>query len=217
MKKLLLSTVLALGWFAAPGAAPASAQTPANCGVNFNPIVGVNCANVRSATYVGQILNLAPAASASDIWCINGSASKAISIRQVQLSGIATANTSIPLTLIRRNTLDTAGTSSVPNVSSLRSNNPTATAALIQYTANPTINDTTSHQTLAAGYLVLNTAATPTIVNNGITWNFGTAVDQYNQGVDILAGATTQQICLNYGAGTAAGNNLLGTVQWTEQ
>ena len=214
MKKfILLTALLALGWFAAP---VAQAQTPAQCGVNFNPVVGVNCANIRVATYNGQIAALVPAAAGTDVWCLNASASKNISIRRVQLSGTATAVATIPVVLIRRNTLDTGGTSSVPNITSNSTTNPTATAAAIQYTANPTITDSASHQTIRDTILTLG-PTTPVAgeLPSVIDWYFGTHNDAYNQGADLLKGST-QQFCINWGAATTAGNALYGTVEWTE-
>jgi hypothetical protein len=213
VKKLLLSTVLALGWFATP-VAPAHAQTAANCGVNFNPTIGVNCANIRQATYVGQIIGLVPQAAASDIFCIDGSATKAIHVRRVELSGTATAAGSAPITFIKRNTLDT-GTAGTPNITKLSVNNPAATATLVSYTANPTITDTTSHQTARASVLILSNVTTPA-VSQPVVWAFGTPVDAYEQGFDIAKGATTVQICINYGLATTAGNLLYGMVEWTE-
>jgi hypothetical protein len=214
VKKLLIFAALALGWFAAP-VVPAQAQTPLGCGVNYNPVVGVNCANVRQPSYVGQILALAPAASATDIFCVDGSATKEISIRKIVLSGTATAAGSAPVSVIRRNALDTGGTSSVPNIGSLNVGNPTATAAVIQYTANPTINDNASHQTLRVQVMPIGTVAAPS--NRPLIFEFGTQVDAYSQGASIPKGATTTQICINYGAATNAGNSLYGTVEWTEQ
>jgi hypothetical protein len=209
MKRLfLLIGLLLLG-----ASAPAHAQnTP--CGVNFNPVIGVNCANIRQNTYVGQILGLVPVTGATDVWCIDASATKSISIRRLELSGVATAATQVPVTFIRRNTVDT-GTAGTPNITANNTGNPTSTATLVSYTANPTITDTTSHQTIRAGYLLLGTAAVPT--GFPIAWNFGTAVDGYNQGADLTKG-TTQQFCINLGATALGGGQLLeGYVEWTEQ
>ena len=213
MKKLLLSTVLALGWFATP-IVPAHAQTPANCGVNFNPVVGVNCANVRKPTYVAQILGLVPVTGASDIYCLNASASKNIRIRRVKLSGIATAATNVPVSLIRRNTLDT-GTAGTPFIAAMNGGNPTTTASAVTYTANPTITDTTSHQTVRASYLLLGTAAVPLVP---VEWDFGTAIDAYDQGADLVSGATTTQYCINFGAtALGGGQTVSGFIEYTEE
>lgn len=213
MKKLLLLAGLMLGLYAPT--LPAHAQTPANCGVNFTPVVGVNCANVRTATYVGQILNLTVASAGTDFWCVDASATKSVSIRRVVLSGVATANGTVPVSMIRRNTLDT-GTAGTPNITALSVNNPTSTATVVSYAANPTITDSTSHQTGRVTYLTLTTAATPTTEAIPVLWEFGTSVDAYNQGFD-LAKNSTAQLCLNFGGATAAGNILNGYVEWTEQ
>lgn len=212
MKKLLLL----IGLLVLGASAPASAQTPANCGVNFTPVVGVNCANVRTATYVGQILGLVPAAAASDIWCVDASSTKNVHIRRITLSGTATAVATIPVGLIRRNTLNTGGTSDTPHITAFNTGNPTATAPVIEYTANPTITDTTSHQTIRYGILTLG-PTTPVAgeAPSQLVWEFGTAVDAYDQGADLKLGST-QQFCINWGVATTAGNALYGTVEWTE-
>ena len=89
MKKLLLSSVLALGLYA-----PAFTITPAHavgCGVNFTPTIGVNCANVRVATYSAAILKLVPAATPTDFFCISGSATKTIHVRRIELGAVGPA------------------------------------------------------------------------------------------------------------------------------
>jgi len=212
VKKLLLSTVLALGWFAAP-VVPAHAQVPQNCGVNFTPQVGINCANVRQNTYVAQILGLVPVTGATDVFCLNASASKNIQIRRIKLSGIATAATNIPASLIRRNTLDT-GTAGTPFIAAMNGANPATTASAVSYTANPTITDTTSHQTVRASYMLFGTAAVPLVP---VEWDFGTAIDAYDQGADLQKGATTTQYCINLGAAAIGGGQLLsGFIEYTE-
>lgn len=212
--RLFLLIALGLGLYAPA----AHAQTPANCGVNYNPVVGVNCANVRRDTYVGQMLGLIPAAGATDFYCIDASASRTITIRRVTLSGTATAIQTPVVSMIRRNTLDTGGTAgTTPFITAFNSANPTSTATVIYYTANPTITDSTSHQTIRASVLTLTpTTAAAGDINTPLTWEFGTSVDAYNQGA-VLAKGSTQQFCLNWGAATTAGNSVNGTVEWTEE
>lgn len=215
MRKLLIFLGLAFG-FGLGLHAPAAHAQQVGCGVNFTPQIGINCANVRSATYTGQILALVPAAAATDVWCLNASASKTVSIRRVELSGTAGTLITTPVIFIRRNTLDTGGTSTVPSITEHDLNlNPAATASAIQYSANPTVTDATSHQTIRAAMMTLNTA-TAAGVSPSLIWNFGTQVDAYDQGAVLDAGST-QQFCLNLNAATISTGSIYGTVEWTEQ
>lgn len=203
MKRILLAGVAALGLIA-----PASAQ------VNAVPQVGVNTANLRAQTYVGQINGVVLASSATDFACINASSSKKVSIRRVALSGTAGTLITTPISLIRRNTKDT-GTSTAMNITKNNTTNAAATASGVSYTANPTITDSTSHQTIRTAEITFPVSGTNAVGGDRLEWFFGTQVDAYNQGADLTAGST-QQFCLNAGAVTT-GATVYGTVEWTEQ
>ena len=221
MKKLFLSTVLALGWFAAP-IAPAQAQTaPSSCGVNFNPVVGVNCANIRQPTYVVAMTGLVPASAATDFFCIggpSGTATKNIHIRRWQVSGVATTLVTTPVLLIRRPTADTGTAATVTYVSLVHGynvSNPTNTATVVGY------NSTGGNPTVVAGVnygareITLPVSGTSAMPSDQQIWRFGTPVDSYEQGLDITKGQTVQY-CLNLNGATIAGGALYGEIEWTE-
>jgi hypothetical protein len=154
-----------------------------------------------------------PAASASDVWCIDASATKSIHIRRVELSGTAGTAVTLPVVFIRRNTLDTGGTSATPSITKAITSNAASTATVISYTANPTITDSTSHQTIRSSELTLPVTSAGNA--DRVTWVFGTAVDAYDQGADLLKGST-QQFCLNLGVVSVSSGLLNGIVEWTE-
>lgn len=217
MKKLLLSTVLALGWFAAPVAS--HAQTPANCGVNFTPVVGVNCANIRQATYIATINALVPVAAATDFFCISGATSapqKAIHIRRVEISGKATTLITTPISFRRLSVPDTGTLSTaVSGPRGYNPANPTSTAVIAAYDStggNPTSTGTSALFKL--GELTLGVSATSNNTDR-LVFQFGTPVDAYSQGIDIPV-ASTNQFCLNAGAATIAGGALYGYIEWSE-
>ena len=208
MKRLLLASALGLGLLA-----PASAQ------VNVTPQVGLNIANLRINTYSAAILKLVPAATPTDFFCISGSASKQIHVRRIELGATGTGLTQ-PIYLNHNLGLDT-GTTAVaatygPVAQPLRSSNPTATATVVAYNTtggNPTIGGTVT--TIRSSIIISALATTPVTVPT-LTWQFGTSVDAYNQGLDIPAGATTEQYCLNYVGGTAP-STVNGYIEWTEE
>ncbi len=196
--------------------APAHAQSP--CGVNFVPSVSVNCANIRQATYSAVSVGLVPPASATDIFCIAGSASKSISIRRITISGTAGTLVTAPFTLVRRASLDTGGTAAtgaaLPVASSHLSTNAAATAVLTAYTAVPTIVDT-SPLYFKSDTLSLNTTSA-LVAGPRLVWEAGTPVDAYSQGFDIPAGGTTQQYCVNLNTISVSSGVLNISVTWVE-
>jgi hypothetical protein len=217
VKKLLLSTAMALGLYALVPAPSAHAQT-AGCGVNYVPAVGINCANIRAKTYSAAILKLVPAATPTDFFCISGSATKAISVRRIEIGATGTGLTQ-PIYLNHNLGLDT-GTAAVaatygPIAYPLNSANPAATAVVVAYNTtggNPTIGGTV---TTIRSSIILSALATTPVTNPTLIWQFGTSVDAYSQGLDIPSGATTEQYCLNYVGGTAP-STVNGYIEWTE-
>lgn len=89
------------------------------------------------ATYGTSIVNLATAASATDVFTLTGSASKTIKIIEIGLSGSTAAANNLSISLIKRSAANTAGTSTTPTVVPFDSTNAAATGVVRAYTANP--------------------------------------------------------------------------------
>ena len=208
MRKLLLSSAAVLGL-----CAPAFAQ------VNVVPQIGVNTANLRQNTYTATAVKLVPAASATDIMCLNGSTSKNVRLRQVAISGRAGTAINTEFLLNLNHSLDTGGTPAtglaLPVAAPHNPNNPAATATLTAYTANPTVNDTTPN--LLLGQAVTLATATG-LLQGPPDYLAGSAIDFYNQGWDIpKAGTVVQQICVNLNGVSISSGVLDITFTWTEE
>lgn len=132
MKKLLLIGALVGGLLS-----PAYAQQP---GVNspYNPVFAIPIDN-KAPTYGASVVGLVPAASATDLFTLCGSATKVVRVSSVRVGGRATAAASVDISLILRSTANTGGTSTAPNIQKYDSQYPTATAVATAYTANPTV------------------------------------------------------------------------------
>jgi hypothetical protein len=210
MKRLSL-TLLALLGLLAWGPTPASAV----CSVNTVPQVGVICDVTRNFTYAAASVGLVPASSATDIFCISGSTTKTISVREITLSGTAGTAITTPVLLYRRVSLDTGGTAAtgaaLPVGAPLITTNPTVTAVLTAYTANPTIND--SSPVLLGAPAVSFSVTTGT--NSPFVWNAGSQVDIQSQGFDIVKG-TAQQLCLNLNGVSISSGVLAIGIKWQE-
>lgn len=207
MKKLFLALGLLLG-LVLPAAA--------TCTVNTVPQVGVICDISRNPTYSATSVGLVPAASATDIFCISAGATKSISIRKIEIGGTAGTAVTTPFLIYQRSALGTSGTAAtglaLPVAVPLNSNDPASTATLTAYTANPTVAATPLLMDAVLVDLPVTTAA------GGVTANeltYGTSVDAFSKGLDIIKN-TTQQICLDLNGVTVSSGVLVINMQWQE-
>ena len=207
IRKLLLGTVAGL---TLSGVALAQ--------VNVVPQVGVISAILKKASYSAVALALPPAASATDIACIAGSATKTIIIRKIVISGSAGTLVTAPFTLLRHTSVDTAGTAATTTanwantISKRDTTDPAASATLISYSANPTINDA-SPTYIASAELTLPVTSAGT-VTRPLIWDFDTPFS-FVKGV-VLRGAS-QQACINLNAVSVSSGLLHVAIDWTEE
>lgn len=207
MKKFLLSLALLLGL-----CAQASAQCVSVGGVNSVPQTGVVCLSEPSvATFSATGIAIVPAATATDIACITGSATRVVRIQAIRVVGTGTAIT-IPVVLTKHAAANTGGTAAtgtaLPVPYALDSNNPAATATTTAYTANPTITDSTPG---LIDIQFLGLAATTTSTAGNL--NFNHEGRNYSEGLTLRGIA--QQYCVNLN-GTSPTASLSVSFRWTE-
>ena len=89
-------------------------------------------------TYSTFLTNVVPAASPTDILTIQGSKSKIIRLRQIIVTGVATAASNVQIFITKRSTSNTGGTSAPQSLVAHDSLDDPASAVLALYTANPT-------------------------------------------------------------------------------
>ena len=182
-----------------------AAQAVVLIDTNGNPIQD-------TSTYAVTIKDITPVATATDVLQIIGSATKTISITSIRITADATAATELDFYLYKRTTANTGGTITNPAVVKYDSLNPTQSATVNLYSANPT--------TLGTGVLVSASQfiVPPTAGNSGIPimpllFNFGS---QTNQPV-ILRGTTESLTISLNGQAVPAGLGLYATIEWTEE
>lgn len=208
MKKLFLLAAMLLGF----------AGTPAHalCTVNTVPMVGLICDIARSPTYSATAVGLVPVASATDLFCISAGTAKNISIRRITIGGTAGTAVTTPFLIYQRSALDTAGTSPtglpLPVPVSQNSADPASTATLVSYTANPSVAAT---PVLLDAMVVDLPVTTATNAPPSVTQYYGTQVDNFDKGLDILKG-TTNQVCVNLNGVTVTTGTLVIHMEWTE-
>lgn len=187
--------------------------------VNVVPAPGLVQAYLPKVTYSAAFFGLAPAASTTDLVCIAGSASKVVKVQQIELSGSAGTTLSLPATVLRRTSVNTGGTAAsttanpANTVSKRDTANPTHTATLISYTANPTIVDTSptyiASKQLAVSLTTMATVSIPAV------FDWGPDNSNLNQ-PPTLRGAAAQ-ICVNFNGTSLASGLITGSITWTEE
>lgn len=210
MKRLLLSLGLLVALVAS-----ASAQCVAVGGVNSVPQTGMGCASEPTiATYGATSVGLVPAASATDVFCLTGSATKVIRVQRLRLSGSAGTLVNVPITVLKRASANTGGTlattTALPAAYALDSTNVAATATLSAWTANPTLVDS-APGILAAATLGLSTTGT-TLSGTGVLFDWESR--NFMQAVTLRGIA--QQMCVNFNAVSVSSGVVNINVAWTE-
>jgi hypothetical protein len=165
------------------------------------------------ATYSASATNFVPAASATDVFTITGSATKTIKIIDFGFSSTTTAGSGIALgiSFIKRSTANTGGTSVVATNVPYDSNNAAATAVVRHYTANPTLG--TSVGTVRTRRIIV-----PAAGSNG-SGTAGGSEEEFGSrpGQPIILRGVTQQFCINLNGTSITGPVSAAFVEWIEE
>lgn len=209
MKKLLLSIALLLG-----ATLGAQAQCVGVTGVSTAPVPGITCAVEPTVpSYRAAGFGIVPVASATDIACITGSATKIVRVHEMSIGGTAGTLVSLPVRVMKHSVANTGGTAALttalPVPVALDSAFSAATATTTAYTANPTIDATAVN--IDVGNVSFNTtAALVAIPTLRFSWKDRTAAAPTLRGV-------AQQLCMNLGGISVASGLLAVSMYWTEQ
>jgi hypothetical protein len=149
-----------------------------------------------------------PPAAATDIFTITGSATKTIRIHKIRVSGTTTSGSAIKttFTLLRRSTVDTAGTRVAATVGKQDTNNAAGTATAGHYTANPTLG------TLVANLRSSTASVSATGLAGGdLVWDFEADGSQ-----PLTLRGVSDQIAVNLNGGTVTGPLFSVSAEWSE-
>jgi len=111
------------------------------------------------ASFSAAISGLTVANGGTDFFTIQGAIGRRMIINRITVSGIATAAAAVPLTVVKRSTVDTGGTSTLQTAVNADSANGTVAAAAVRaYTVNPAALGT-AVGTIGALRIILSTAS----------------------------------------------------------
>lgn len=161
------------------------------------------------ATYSAATLNLTPATLATDVLTLFGSATKAIKILRIGISGVQTNAGQVTAQLIKRSATNTGGTSSAPTPTPHDSADAVATATVKAYTANPTALGT-AVGTIRTARLGLPSVTSATS-SSFIEWTFGDIPEK-----SIILRGIAEGIAINLGGVTLTGGSLDVYITWAE-
>ncbi len=172
----------------------------------FVPISDIEPMRATFGAFSG---NFVPAANATDVLQLIGSATKLIRLKAIYISGTATAAANIIVNIIQRSALNTGGTPVAITPGQHDANDDAAAATLQYFTANPT--GLGAGKTIRGGRLNLAPAANGAIDRLLFDWSW------HNDKSPLLLTAA-QSICVNLGgAAVPAGGSLDISCEWTEE
>jgi hypothetical protein len=173
-----------------------------------NNIGSVSIISVPSATYRAAATAITPAALATDILTVTGSATKTINITRIDLDGVQTTAGQAVILLIKRSTADTGGTSTAVNKVPLDSLSAASTATVLSYTANPAVG--TAIGTLASTRMFLPGATTASDAQ-GMSMTYGELGGQ-----QLSLRGTNQVLAVNLNGTTLTGGSINVNIEYTE-
>ena len=163
----------------------------------------------RGATYRAYAKDIAIATSPSDIFILNGSATKTIYVKKITFVGAQTLAATLNLDLVHRTVANAGGTATALTEYKLDSGNATATAVAQAYTGNPT--------TIGTGVTIGGTKyhivpITPTVQAGILTWTFGETMNQ-----NLVLRGVAQGVALSLTSNTSTGAKASIEIEWIEQ
>lgn len=161
-------------------------------------------------TYSYQASDVAPAATATDVVCLTGSASKVIRLERVQITAEATGAAMIDFYVYKRSAANTGGTVTQPAITKMDSINAAATGVINLYSANPSALG--SGTILAGDHYELPAITGNTYSSPAWIEDFGIRNSQ-----SVVLRGTSEQACFSLnGQILPAGLSVYVRMEWTE-
>ena len=165
------------------------------------------------ATYNSGSGLFTPPATPTDMWVMQGSATKTIKILSLTCFFIQTNAGNDLIYLKRYSTADTAGTSTTIAALPLDINDAASTATIKAYTANPTLGTLVGDLDIVYPGIATNGGPSSETGSAEFSWNLAD-----NQGQPLVLRGTTDQIAVNFnGAAKPAGFQIAVSVRFTEE
>jgi hypothetical protein len=162
-------------------------------------------------TYSAASSTFTPGVTPTDIFAITGSATANVYVLKMGISLTSTAAGTYTFYLAKRSTANATGTHAAPAIVPFDSNNPAATATVLQYTVNPgTLGTLVGYAW--SGWVNSPIITTASIGQSVLEINFE---DMFGQPLSLLS--TSEVLAWNFqGAALPGGLSVNAYVVWTE-
>ena len=164
------------------------------------------------ATYVYSASAIATFATMQDLVVLRGSSTKTVKVTRIEVSGAATAATEILFYIKKHTIANTGGTSTNPTPTKYDSNDGAATATILLYTVQATVD--ASATIFRAPRLTLSVAPAATAnMNDRYILDLGTRPSEA-----LTLRGVAQELAINFnGQATTAGQVMDITIEFTEE
>lgn len=175
---------------------------------------GINAVETESqkATYAYATASFTLAATPTDILTLAGSASVVTRIKRISVFGISTAPGTLPISIVRRSTANSGGTSTSPTIMKHDISSATASTVVQLYTANTTTLGTTTG-IIHNGRIVTASTVGVTTSGQALVWDFTVRNDE----ALVLRGAADIIAINGNGATVPGGGSFDLDVEFTEE
>lgn len=161
------------------------------------------------ATYAAAASGLVPAALATDVFTLNGSATKTIRVSKLSVNGVQTTAGQVAISIIKRSTANAGGTSTATTRIPYDSASAAATGTVLSYTANPTTLGT------VVGTITASRLFVPGIATATDAQGFSMVTGDVGQQFVTIRGAA-ENLAVNLNGVTIAGGAVNVVIEWTE-
>lgn len=167
-------------------------------------------------TFTATSSGLVPPASATDVSCLIGSATRTVRVTRVAVSGTAGTLVTLPIALVKRSTANTLGTGATGGAAPVAmavattQSVTTATASPTAWTVSPTLGTT-----LGTPYVATLTVPVTSAGTSSSQWVWNAGGRGGARGI-VLVGVT-QLLCVNLNAISISSGLLYISWEWTEE
>ena len=158
----------------------------------------------RKRSY-SSAFSIVPAASATDVVEVIGSATTTVEITRMTIGGVQTTAGQVLVNLLRRSTADTVGTQTAQTIVPHQATDAAATAVIKAYTANPT-----------TGTLVGNVRSRRLPIGAATSLIPATVYEFGENTKPLFLAGVAQTLCINLNGATVTGGTLDVEIEFTE-
>ena len=163
--------------------------------------------SVQSVPTYQAVCAVVPVVLPTDVLTMFGSATKTVSILNIWINGVQATGAQVQFALIRRSSPNSGGTALAVAPTAQDQSDPAATAAILNYSANP----------VTSGNSVGNIKADRSFVPNASSATFAEGLHWcFNAGKNIVLRGVNQGIALSLGGVSMVGGTLNVTIEFSE-